>query len=172
MGHKPGSITHIYTIWYLTIVTIENHHGSQLIEDAANPSSKVQWRNHQSVARMPARFAHLDVSGRLLNDPKKKGLKLQWLKANKNTKPPASNKLVSFCDEFEARSFLNHILYPKPLMFPVIITKFRTPPWSWNGSTTMSLPPSNAWMTVGQLQLVGLNLRISQVLHFLNFVEN
>ena len=61
------------------------------------------------------RFAHLDVSGRLLNDPKKKGLKLQWL-------------LVSFCDEFEARSFLNHILYPKPLMFPVIITKFRTPP--------------------------------------------
>ena len=160
MGHKPGSITHIYTIWYLTIVTIENHHGSQLIEDAANPSSKVQWRNHQSVARMPA--ATIRTSGCIwtaVEWPKKKGLKLQWL-------------LVSFCDEFEARSFLNHILYPKPLMFPVIITKFRTPPWCWNGSTTMSLPPSNAWMTVGQLQLIGLNLRISQVLHYLDFVEN
>ena len=74
MGHKPGSITHIYTIWYLTIVTIENHHGSQLIEDAANPSSKVQWRNHQSVARMPA--ATIRTSGCIwtaVEWPKKKG---------------------------------------------------------------------------------------------------
>lgn len=47
---------------------------------------------------------------------------LQWLKSKeeKHKKPPASNKLVSFCDEFEARSFLNHILYSKPFVLQTI----------------------------------------------------
>ena len=110
MGHKPGSITHIYTIWYLTIVTIENHHGSQLHRRCCQSIVQGAVKESPICCQDACTIRTSGCIWTAVEWPKKWGWSSSgWKPRKKNTKPPASNKLVSFCDEFEARSFLNHI---------------------------------------------------------------